>query len=185
MQADREPIVDSVDGIEYWLEHKRVKNVNIRIRPDGRVMVSAPVRMSERHIKRVISEKSEWIQRAQQRMAQSSQARAENATKEEQAEWRAVVEACTPALVAEWEPIIGVKAGKLVYRNMRSRWGSCQPETGRICINTRLALYPPECLEYVVVHELCHFLVHGHGPKFNSLMDKLMPDWKQRRDKLR
>ena len=57
--------------------------------------------------------------------------------------------------------------------------------TRRICINVRLALYPPECLEYVVVHELCHLLERGHGPRFHQLMDRFMPDWKQRRDKLR
>ena len=73
-----------------------------------------------------------------------------------------------------------VKAGKIAYRNMTSRWGSCQPSTGRICINVRLALYPPECLEYVVVHELCHLLERGHGPRFHALMDTFMPDWKER-----
>ena len=62
----------------------------------------------------------------------------------------------------------GVKAGKLAYRNMTSRWGSCQPATGRICINVRLALYPPGCLEYVVVHELCHLLERGHGSRFKA-----------------
>ena len=113
-------------------------------------------------------------------MAQASQA-----SKAEVAQWRAVVQACVPALVAAWEPIMGVKAGQLAYRNMTSRWGSCQPSTGRICINVRLALYPPECLEYVVVHELCHLLERGHGPRFHQLMDRFMPDWKQRRDKLR
>ena len=56
---------------------------------------------------------------------------------------------------------------------MTSRWGSCQPATGRICINVRLALYPPECLEYVVVHELCHLRERGHGPAFQALMDAL------------
>ena len=99
--------------------------------------------------------------------------------------WRAVVEACVPALVEAWEPIMGVKAGKLAYRNMTSRWGSCQPATGRICINVRLALYPPECLEYVVVHELCHLLERGHGPRFKERMDAFMPDWRERRAKLR
>ena len=68
---------------------------------------------------------------------------------------------------------------------MKSRWGSCQPSTGRICINTVLAICPPECLEYVVVHELCHLLVPGHGPDFHAIMDRVMPDWKQRRAKLR
>ena len=106
-------------------------------------------------------------------------------TPEEVAAWRETVSVCVPALVAAWEPIMGVKAGKLAYRNMTSRWGSCQPATGRICINVRLALYPPECLEYVVVHELCHLLECGHGPRFHQLMDAFMPDWKQRRAKLR
>ena len=179
------PKLESVEGIEFWLERKRVKNVNIRIRPDGRIMVSAPLRMGIKHIEKIVSEKRDWIERVRTRMAESERSHAENASKEEQAEWRAVVEACVPALVSEWEPIIGVKAGKLAYRNMRSRWGSCQPATGRICINTRLALYPPRCLEYVVVHELCHLLVRGHGPKFHALMDGLMPDWKERRALLR
>ena len=101
------------------------------------------------------------------------------------AQWRAVVEACTPVLVERWEQIMGVKAQKLVYRNMTSRWGSCQPATGRICINVRLALYPPECLEYVVVHELCHLRERGHGPAFQALMTRYLPDWKERRAKLR
>lgn len=120
-----------------------------------------------------------------ERVSATPMAQASQASKAEVAQWRAVVQACVPALVAAWEPIMGVKAGQLAYRNMTSRWGSCQPSTGRICINVRLALYPPECLEYVVVHELCHLLERGHGPRFHQLMDRFMPDWKQRRDKLR
>ena len=53
------------------------------------------------------------------------------------------------------------------------------------CINVRLALYPPECLEYVVVHELCHLRERGHGQRFKDLMDTYMPDWRERRAKLR
>ena len=72
-----------------------------------------------------------------------------------------------------------VTPGKLAYRNMTSRWGSCQPSTGRICINVRLALYPPRCLEYVVVHELAHLLVHGHGAQFYAVLDCYLPDWRE------
>lgn len=184
--ADRPaPTLELADGIEYWLERKRVKNINIRIKPDGRVMVSAPLRMAKATVARFVTEKRGWIERTRRQLAASPQHRVESADKEEQAEWRAVVEACVPVLIAEWEPILGVSSGKVAYRNMRSRWGSCQPATGRICINTRLALYPPECLEYVVVHELCHLLVRGHGPKFHELMDSVMPDWRERRAKLR
>ena len=175
-----------VDGLEVWLVRKRVKSVRLRVRPpDGRVEVSAPAGVSERFVADFLSSTRAWVERKRAELAESPQARAAAASPEEVAQWRAVVEACVPALVAAWEPIVGVKAGKLAYRNMTSRWGSCQPATGRICINVRLALYPPECLEYVVVHELCHLRERGHGPRFHGLMDALMPDWRQRRDKLR
>lgn len=95
--------------------------------------------------------------------------------------WRAVVKACVPPLVEQWAVILDVHPKTIAYRNMKSRWGSCQPETGRICFNIRLALYPPECLEYVVVHELCHFLEPNHGPGFHALMDRVMPDWPRAR----
>lgn len=175
-----------VDGIEAHIVRKRVKNVNLRIARDGsHVDVSAPSWVSDSEVEAFIRSKSAWIASRMVQAAQAPMARAAQATPEEVAAWRETVSACVPALVAAWEPIMGVKAGKLAYRNMTSRWGSCQPATGRICINVRLALYPPECLEYVVVHELCHLLERGHGPRFHQLMDAFMPDWKQRRAKLR
>ena len=175
-----------VDGIEAHIVRKRVKNVNLRIARDGsHVDVSAPSWVSDSEVEAFIRSKSAWIASHMAQAAQAPMARAAQATPEEVAAWRETVSACVPALVAAWEPIMGVKAGKLAYRNMTSRWGSCQPATGRTCINVRLALYPPECLEYVVVHELCHLLERGHGPRFHQLMDAFMPDWKQRRAKLR
>lgn len=168
------------------LSRKRVKNLNLRISRDGsHVDVSAPSWVSEDEVRDFVRRKAAWIESHLAQAADTPMARASQAKPEEVARWREVVSACVPALIAAWEPIMGVRAGKLAYRNMTSRWGSCQPSTGRICINVRLALYPPECLEYVVVHELCHLLERGHGPKFHQLMDTFMPDWKQRRAKLR
>lgn len=175
-----------VDGIEVRLSRKRVKNLNLRISRDGsHVDVSAPSWVTEGEVRDFVRRKAAWIESHLAQAADTPMARASRATPEEVAQWREVVSACVPALIAAWEPIMGVHAGKLAYRNMTSRWGSCQPSTGRICINVRLALYPPECLEYVVVHELCHLLERGHGPRFHQLMDTFMPDWKQRRAKLR
>ena len=175
-----------VDGIEVRLSRKHVKNLNLRISSDGSHMdVSAPLWVSEDEVRDFVRRKAAWIESHLAQAADTPMACAARATPEEVAAWHEMVSACVPALVAAWEPIMGVKAGKLAYRNMTSRWGSCQPATGRICINVRLALYPPECLEYVVVHELCHLLERGHGPRFHQLMDAFMPDWKQRRAKLR
>lgn len=185
-QALQPPVELVVDGLVVRLTRKRIKNLNLRIhRSGGFVEVSAPTYVRDRDVERFVREKRPWIDAKIAQVAASPAAVAAEATPEQVAAWRAVVEACVPALVEAWEPIMSVKAGKLAYRNMTSRWGSCQPSTGRICINVRLALYPPECLEYVVVHELCHLLERGHGPRFKALMDTFMPDWRARRAKLR
>ncbi len=170
-----------VDDLEVWvIEKKRIKNVNLRVQPDGRIEVSVPYATPDEHVEDIVREKHDWLLKAQKRTENTPMARAMSATPSEVREWRKVVEAFVPALVEQWEPILGVKAGQLAYRKMKSRWGSCQPSTGRICINVVLALYPPECLEYVVVHELVHLLVPGHGPEFRAIMDRVMPDWKKR-----
>ncbi len=175
-----------VEGLSVTITRKKIKNMNLRIARTGdEVNVSAPFYMSDAHIVQFVKEKRCWIDKRLAAVKDSPAVRAANATPEEIVGWKAVVQACAPVLVETWEPIMGVKAGKLAYRNMSSRWGSCQPSTGRICLNTRLALYPPECLEYVVVHELCHLLERGHTTRFWHLMDTFMPDWKSRRAKLR
>lgn len=178
-----------VDDLEIWVIGKpRIQNLNLHVKPpDAHIEVTVPrarFHTADDDIAQFVRKKRAWINRAVEKTLASPMAQAAAASPDEVKEWRKVVEAFTPALVEKWEPILGVKAGSLAYRNMRSRWGSCQPSTGRICINVRLALYPPECLEYVVVHELCHLLVSGHGPDFHQLMSGVMPDWKQRRAKL-
>ena len=175
-----------IDDLEVWvIEKKRVKRANLRVQPDGRVECSVPYAFPDELVADFVREKHDWIVSARKKYESSPMGRAATADPSEVREWRKVVEAFTPALVEKWEPILGVKAGQLAYRKMKSRWGSCQPSTGRICINVVLALYPPECLEYVVVHELCHLLIAGHGKEFHALMDRVMPDWKERRAKLR
>ena len=175
-----------VDDLEVWVvERKRNKSARLHVQPDGRVECSVPHAYPDSLVADFVREKHDWIVKAQRQYESSPRSRAATADPAEVREWRKVVEAFVPVLVEQWEPILGVKAGQLAYRKMKSRWGSCQPSTGRICINVALALYPPECLEYVVVHELCHLLVPGHGPEFHAIMDRVMPDWKQRRAKLR
>ena len=182
------PIVEevSIDGVAVCITYKRVKNITLRVKPpDGRVEVSAPVCARPSEIAGLVRERRQWIERARARVLASPSAEAENSSPAEVEQWRALVEACVPVLLERWEPVLGVRAKTVAYRNMKSRWGSCQPATGRICINVRLALYPPECLEYVVVHELAHLIERGHGPRFKAILDAVMPDWKARRDKLR
>lgn len=174
------------DDLEAWVTRKSVKNLSLGVKPpDGRIEITAPLALSDRQIEAFVREKRDWIVRKQEEILSSPMSLATVADKKEVEMWRKVVKACVPGLIAKWEPILGVKAGKLAYRNMTSRWGSCQPSTGRICINVRLALYPPECLEYVVVHELCHLRVAGHGPAFWALVETCLPNYKKAKAKLK
>lgn len=189
MQARRANVQDEwaldIDGFEVHAVRKRVKRMRMRVAPDGHVEVNVPPLYGLADVEEFVCAKRTWIARQQRTMQNSPLATAETATKEEQQIWRETVAAFVPLLVEKWEPVLGVRAGKLAYRNMKSRWGSCQPQTGRICINTRLALYPPECLEYVVVHELCHLREPGHTPRFWALVEGCLPNYRAAKKLLR
>ena len=87
-------------------------------------------------------------------------------------------------LLAKWEPRIGVQVNEWGIRKMKTRWGTCNREAGRICINLELAKKPPSCLEFIVVHELVHLIERHHNDRFRELMDHALPSWKQRRELL-
>jgi predicted metal-dependent hydrolase len=98
--------------------------------------------------------------------------------------YRAQLRTAIPALVATWEPTLGVSVPRWGIRRMKTRWGSCNRETGHIWLNLELAKKHPLCLEYVVVHEMAHLLERTHGPRFTHLMDRFLPEWRSRRAEL-
>jgi predicted metal-dependent hydrolase len=67
---------------------------------------------------------------------------------------------------------------------MKTKWGSCNPRSRSIRLNTDLARKPRECLEYIVVHEMAHLLERTHNVRFVALMDRFMPKWQSRRESL-
>lgn len=90
--------------------------------------------------------------------------------------YRTEVLRALPDMVERMEARIGVHATRWSVRVMKTRWGSCTPKTGAIRINARLAAYPPECLEFVVAHELVHLLEPSHNARFHALLDEFCPD---------
>jgi len=98
---------------------------------------------------------------------------------------RRELEAVMPGYFGLWQARIGREASLVRLRRMKTRWGSCNTRTAAVTLNVALAEYPPEMLEYVIVHELVHLWERGHGSAFTSRMDAHLPDWRDRRAALR
>ena len=109
-----------------------------------------------------------------------------NSNREKRAEivetwYRNLVKEALPELIQKWEPILKVKVHRTFVSRMKTKWGSCNPKAENIRINSELAKKPKECLEYIVVHEMVHLLEPTHNDRFIQLMDRFLPQWKERR----
>ncbi|WP_306190948.1 M48 family metallopeptidase [Streptomyces sp. MK5] len=89
-----------------------------------------------------------------------------------------------PDLIAKWEPVLEVSVPRWSIKRMKTKWGSCNRETGHVWFNVELAKKPPACLEYIVVHEMAHYLERHHDDRFTKLMDRFTPNWRSTRDQL-
>lgn len=78
----------------------------------------------------------------------------------------------------------GIRMPQFYIRRMKTRWGSCSPKNGKINLNLELIKTPKECIEYIIDHELLHFIHRNHNKKYYELMEKVNPDWKERKEKL-
>jgi len=89
-----------------------------------------------------------------------------------------------PALLQRWQALIGDRPIDCGVKPMATRWGSCNPRSRRIWLNRALVHKSTGCLEYILVHELVHLRERRHGPRFDALLDDLLPDWRTRRTTL-
>lgn len=94
-------------------------------------------------------------------------------------EWyRKQLKALIPSLILKWETAMGIKIDEWGIKQMKTKWGTCNPRARRIWINLELAKKPIKCLEFIVVHEMAHMLERKHDARFIKLMDELMPTWR-------
>ncbi len=100
-------------------------------------------------------------------------------------EWyRELLKAEIARLLPKWEKATGLKASGWQTKYTTTRWGTCNTKTGKIWLNLQLAKKTPECLEYVILHELVHLVEKTHNERFVSLMDQYMPMWREVRTTL-
>lgn len=221
--------------IEYYLTKKAVKNINLRIKHDGRILVSASKAVPVDYIDDFVRKKQEFIIKALEEyeknpkytspvtkeyisgesfdiLGKSLSLKVSKGSKE--AVWaddvfiylivknennlshkEKMIDGWLKKLQIEtFEQICtdtyqifkkyNVPYKELKIRCMRSRWGSCQPRKGIITLNSKLIEVPRHCIEYVVLHEFAHFIHPNHSKNFYNFVEKLMPDWKERKMEL-
>ncbi|QRI79252.1 MULTISPECIES: SprT family zinc-dependent metalloprotease [Rhodococcus] len=98
--------------------------------------------------------------------------------------YRTQLRQAIPDLITKWERELRVSVPQWTIRRMKTKWGSCNRETRHLWFNVELAKKHPDCLEYIVVHEMMHYFERHHDERFTVLMDRHLPDWRQCRDQL-
>ena len=162
--------------IAYTLIRSDRKTVGMQIK-DGKVIVRAPRRLSKAAIDAFVSEHEDW---ASKHLAKSVEA--QNVPKLTDAELHALADRALqviPARVAHYASLLGVSYGCITIRAQKTKWGSCSSK-GNLNFNCLLMLAPPEVLDSVVVHELCHRKHMNHSAAFYAEIARVMPDYKIR-----
>lgn len=222
-----------LDGkwVEYELQRKDVKNINLRIKADRTIFVSANPRVPDEVIEEFIRSKSDYILKAlahyeelaryapkpkqyvdgesfrifgHDRRLKVMEGKKNNVDHDESYitltvkdptdrelkqklmdRWlnsicKDTIQSLCEAVYPKFQKY-GVEFPSIRYRNMISRWGSCQPKRGVLTFNYALVEAPISCVEYVVVHEFTHFLQPNHSRNFYQQLAMFMPDWEERK----
>ncbi len=226
-------VVNAIE-LRYFLSYKKVKNINLRVKGDGTVLVSAGEKVSIAKIEAFIISRWDNIQGHLKRFEQIREEalginntlgadefyllgkivklnvseskkeeiytdgeyiylKMDNVEDEERKKKivRYFLERFTEDYLEKVVDVMYSRFGrynipypKLKFRNMKSRWGSCMPYKSQVNLNKKLIQVPSECIEYVILHELAHFVHLNHSKEFYGVVSALMPDYLERKKKL-
>lgn len=168
---------------DYTLIRSTRKTVALMINEDGTVIVRAPNRMAKREIESFVRRHRLWIENHQRELAEARQKK-KVLTEQERQQGIEDAKTLIPRRAAYYAGRMGVSYGRITIREQKTRWGSCSNK-GNLNFNWKLALMPPEILDYVVVHELAHRREMNHSPRFWAEVEAILPDYRERRQKLR
>lgn len=168
--------------MNYEIIRSNRKTIGLIIERDGSVKVRAPYRVSQAEIQRFVESKKDWIRKHLNRLAQTETKEMLSEKELKELEQKALQ--VIPQRVSYYANVMGVTYGRITIRNQKTRWGSCSSK-GNLNFNCQLMLMPDEIIDYVVVHELCHRKQMNHSKAFWDEVEKIMPDYKKRREYLK
>lgn len=167
-------------GVRYEFKRKRVKNINLRVRADGSVAVSAPLGAPLAQVDAFVAGRARWIEAARVRaLARGEEEQRPCSVSREDA--LALFTQVSDAVFPLFAQVLNGQRPVLKVRQMKTRWGVCVPAKRQITFSLRLAEKPRAAVEYVVLHEYVHFVRADHSPAFWAVVARYMPDYKARR----
>ena len=159
----------------YHLIRSDRKTLALQLTPQGELIVRAPRRMKKAEIDAFVLSKADWVEKHRAKLSQRPEL--PRFTPEELNVLADRALEVIPERVSFFAQKLGVTYGGITIRSQRSRWGSCS-SAGNLNFNCLLMLTPPEVVDYVVVHELCHRKEMNHSPAFWTEVEKILPDYK-------
>ena len=164
-------------ALKYKLEYKRVKNINLRIKSDMTVNISAPKAVSVKSIEEFMIKKADFIISALEKYSALQKEKTPCFTETELKNM--ILDMCRE--VYPYFKDVLDDFPKISFRKMKTCWGSCRPVKSSITFNTNLIYAPKECVKYIVCHEFTHFIQPNHSRLFYSELEKIFPDWRASR----
>ena len=167
---------------EYQLVRSRRKTVALTVKRDGSLEVRAPWKLSRKWIDGFVAQKEGWIQKKTEELARKEANRRE-LTPEEEAGLKKRAREYLPQRAWELSQETGLVPAGVKVTDAKTRWGSCSGKNS-VCLSWRLMEKPPEVIDYVIIHELCHTVHHDHSREFWALVASFLPDCQRLRRRL-
>lgn len=168
--------------MEYELIRSKRRSIGIEVTWEGEVRVRAPYSAPIDKINAVVESRESWIEETREKIKVRKQQMDQNGIKRlNRAELEELANQAVeyiPQRVAFFAKKMGVTYGRITIRNQKSRWGSCSAK-GNLNFNCFLMMTPPEVIDYVVVHELCHRKEMNHSKAFWACVEEVLPDYKK------
>ena len=163
--------------MDYRVVYSGRKTISLCVK-DGELIVKAPYGTREARIESIITSHSTWIDKHIKNQIKKNE-KYGNLTEEKIAELRKSAKNVLPDKVAYYAEIMGLKYGRITITSAKHRFGSCSSK-GNLSFSYRLMMYPEAAIDYVVVHELAHIVEMNHSKAFYAVIEKVLPDYKER-----
>lgn len=160
------------------------KSLGLQVKGDGTVCARVPLGVSDGTICYFIEQHTDWICKKREKWAAPGGVPVTSLPEVVTAAGKRQIRQLVTQRVAYYADVMGIAYGRISMRNQRTRWGSCSSD-GNLNFNCRLLYVPPELVDYVVVHELAHRKHMNHSAAFWQEVERYMPDYRERRERLK